>query len=73
MKPGDLVSMFTFETDEILGVVLEIEVMKDIYRDSSGVEPMYSVTVLWDREVPTFMGGGKVCKVPDSMLKVIQQ
>ena len=71
MKPGDLVTMYTFETDEIVGVVLEVNQMKDTYRDSGGNDPMYSATVLWEKDVPTFMGSGRICKVPDAILKVI--
>lgn len=72
MKSGDLVSVTVWDGTEILGVVLEVEKMEGIYKDSSGIEPMCSVTVLWEREVPSWLGNGRVCKVSDSVLRVVQ-
>lgn len=70
---GSLVFINDWDTGGMVGVVLEVEVMKDIYRDSSGIEPMYSVTVLWEREVPSWLGEGRITTVTDSVLKVVQR
>ena len=71
MKSGDLVSVTVWDGTEILGVVLEAEKMEGVYKDSNGIEPMYSVTVLWEREVPLWLGKGRVCKVSDSVLRAV--
>lgn len=73
MKRGDLVSIEDWDTGGMVGIVLGVEVMKDIYKDSSGIEPMYSVTVLWEREVPRWLGEGRITTVTDSVLKVVQR
>lgn len=56
----------------MIGIVLDVEPMKDIYRDSNNSEPIYSVTVLWERDVPMWLGEGRICTVSDVILKVIQ-
>lgn len=70
---GDLVHIDVWDTGGMVGIVLEAEVMKDIYKDCSGIEPMYSVTVLWGREVPRWLGEGRITTVTDSVLKVVQR
>ena len=73
INKGDLVHISDWDTGGMVGIVLEVEVMKDIYKDSSGIEPMYSVTVLWEREVPSWLGEGRITTVTDSVLKVVQR
>jgi len=69
VKPGDLVSCKTF-SGELLGIVLEIHPLSGIWKDSSCSEPMYQVTVLFDSEVPDYIGHGRIGKVTDSILRL---
>lgn len=72
VQKGDLVTFFSWENCEMVGIVLDVEPMKDIYRDSNGTEPIYSVTVLFEKDVPMWLGEGRICTVSDVILKVIQ-
>ena len=69
MKPGDLASCKTF-SGELLGIVLEIHPLSGIWKDSSCSEPMYQVTVLFDSEVPDYVGTGRIGKVTGSILRL---
>lgn len=69
MKPGDLVSCKTF-SGELLGIVLEIHPLSGIWKDSSCSEPMYQVTVLFDSDVPDYVGTGRIGKVTGSILRL---
>lgn len=71
MKPGDMVCLNHLSA-ELLGVVLKVEHMEGIWKDSCEAEPVYTVTVLFDKDVPTFIGSGRIAKVTDMILKVIQ-
>lgn len=71
MKPGDLVFCRTF-SGELLGIVLEIHPLSGIWKDSSCSEPMYQVTVLFDSEVPNYVGTGRIGKVTDSILRLVE-
>ena len=67
--PGDLVACRTF-SGELLGIVLDIHPLSGIWKDSSCSEPMYQVTVLFDSEVPDYVGTGRIGKVTDSILRL---
>jgi len=69
-QKGDLVACRTF-SGELLGIVLEIHPLSGIWRDSSCSEPMYQVTVLFDSEVPDYVGTGRIGKVTDSILRPV--
>jgi len=69
VKPGDLVSCKTF-SGELLGIVLEIHPLSGIWKDSSCSEPMYQVTVLFDSDVPDYVGTGRIGKVTGSILRL---
>lgn len=74
MNPGDLViTRLGFGELQFIGVVLEIRPMENIYKDSNRGERMNSVTVLWDKEVPRYLGQGRICDLPDTMLQVINE
>jgi len=54
-----------------LGIVVDIHQMEGIWKDSNCSEPMYQVTVLFDREVPNYIGTGRIGRVTDSVLKLV--
>jgi hypothetical protein len=76
MKPGDLVSSFDIHAEVMLGLLLDMEPMSNCYRDSTGSKVVYSCTVMWDRQVPSWMtpvnGNKRISKVPDSILQVMK-
>jgi len=70
-QKGDLVACRTF-SGELLGIVLEIRQLSGIWKDSSCCsDPMYQVTVLFDSEVPDYVGTGRIGKVTDSILRSV--
>ena len=71
MKIGDLVRTHVFGVDVFLGIVLDIQPMKDVYKDSNRGEKMNSVKILWEKPVPGWLGEGRVCEVTDSILQVV--
>ena len=73
LHKGDLVSFHSWDNCDLIGVVLTVEQMEGIYRDSQGTDPIYSVTVLFNDDVPTWLGEGKICTVSDSILQVISE
>lgn len=68
IRVGDMVVTHSIEFEGMLGVVVGVKVMEGIWKDTSGMNPMYSCTVLWDRDVPSWMGSGRLCDVTDSVL-----
>lgn len=76
MKPGDLVRSFDLHVEAMLGMVIDMEPMSNCYRDSVGSKVIYSCTVLWDREVPSWMTAvdsmKRISKVPDTILQVVK-
>ena len=70
IEKGDLVSCVMF-SGELLGIVVDIHQMEGIWKDSSCSEPMYQVTVLFDREGPNYIGTGRIGRVTDSVLKLV--
>lgn len=72
MKVGDLVCTHMFGDHVFLGVVLDIQPMKDVYKDSHRGEKMNSVKILWEKPVPSWLGEGRICEVTDSILQVVE-
>ena len=71
IRVGDLVKTHMFGDDVFLGVVLDIQPMKDVYRDSNRGERMNSVKILWEKPVPSWLGEGRICEVTDAILQVV--
>lgn len=80
LNEGDLVTYPLVNRDTLFGLVLHIEIAPGIFRDSLGIEPVRMVTVLFDKDVPGYLGAGRIakvtemalCKVPRVDDKVIQ-
>ena len=69
---GDLVCTHVFGVDVFLGIVLDIQPMKDVYKDSNRGEKMNSVKILWEKPVPSWLGEGRICEVTDLILQVVE-
>lgn len=73
-KQGDLVvHRFNLGQEELRGIVLEVIHEPWAYRDSTGALPVYNLQVLWDRDVPSWMGKGKIVCVPDQAVELLEE
>lgn len=68
MKPGDLVTFSPVNHDTLVGLVLHIEPAEGIFRDSLGIEPVLMATVFFDKDVPGYIGTGRIAKVTEMAL-----
>ena len=57
IKVGDLVRTHMFGEHVFLGIVLDIQPMKGVYKDSHRGEKMNSVKILWEKPVPGWLVG----------------
>ena len=73
-KPGDLVVyQHRIEIEALHGIVLEVIHEPWAYRDSTGTVPVHNLQVLWDRDVPSWMGKGKIVCVPDQVVELLEE
>lgn len=73
VKPGDLVYVFDI-LKHLRGLVISVEPMKDIYRDSDGKDQVYSCKILLEEDPPSWIGdGGRIVIVSDSIVGVINE
>lgn len=70
MKPGDLVSHKS-HNGEFIGIVISVRPMENIFRDSLSLEPVLEVHVMFDKDLPHWMGSGRFASVTDQILTVI--
>jgi len=70
MKPGDLVTHKS-HNGEFIGIIISVRPMENAYRDTSMKEPVLEVHVMFNKDVPSWMGTGKFAKVTDQILTVI--
>ena len=71
IQTGNLVGMINHE-GEWIGLVLSVQPMEGCYKDSAGKIPVYICKVLWNKDVPMWMGGGKIAQATDGILAVIK-
>lgn len=73
-KPGDLVVyQITHSSDGLHGIVLSVTRSPGAFRDSAGLDPVYILEVLWDRDVPRWMGEGRIASVTDSVVNHLEE
>lgn len=72
-KQGDLVVYrFNFEEEELRGIVLSSTPSPGAFRDSTCFDQVHALEVLWDRDVPSWMGEGKIAYVTDSVVQRLE-
>ena len=74
-SPGDLVVLK--ENQKYSGIVINRKIMKDFYKDSLGLEPYYTLDVLWNigdipiGEVGTLgIGSGNLRSIIEDLVEV---
>lgn len=74
-KPGDLVvyQHRIGSRSRLHGIVLEVIREPWAYRDSTGAVPVHNLQVLWDQDVPSWMGKGKITCVPDQVVELLEE
>lgn len=56
-----------------IGVVLSTSPRANTYRDSMGIDPVHTVTVLWNEARPVVFGGtGPISEVIEDLLELIE-
>jgi len=75
MIPGDLIVLK--ENPKYSGIVINRKIMKDFYKDSLGLEPYYTLDVLWNigdipiGEVGTLgIGSGNLSIIIEDLVEV---
>lgn len=71
ISPGQLVHIHAI-TGHLLGLVLGVRPMEGAYRDSTGADPIYEITLLLDRDAPRWLGEGRIVAVADSICEVVR-
>lgn len=76
MKPGDLVGYkyHDFKENKSVtyhGIVISIQLDPYAFRDSTGVERICMVTVLFNCDVPGWLGSNRLGKVADHLLYIV--
>ena len=72
-KQGDLVVYrFNFEEEELRGIVVSAKPSPGVFRDSTCFDQVHALEVLWDRDVPSWMGEGKIAYVTDSVVQRLE-
>ncbi|MBM3298466.1 MAG: hypothetical protein FJY85_00760 [Deltaproteobacteria bacterium] len=73
-RPGSLVIYeFTRHPDSMSGIVLDVKPSYGVFRDSAGLDEVYYLEVLWDRDVPAWLGEGRIMTVADSVVRHFEE
>lgn len=72
-KRGDLVRLNGSKKSSPIGLVVSVDLIKGVYKDSSGLEPCMTCLVWWS-DVPKTLRWGKeevssLTEVPDGLLE----
>lgn len=73
-KPGDLV-FYENRIEGILhGIILNIK-HSGAFRDSAGIDKIYMLEVLWDRDLPPHLseGKGRIAHIADSLVELLEE
>ena len=74
-KPGDLV-VYQFTHHCLHGIVLSVKLSPGAFRDRACLDPfdaVYALEVLWDRDVPFWMGEGRIAYITDSAVNLFEE
>jgi hypothetical protein len=76
VKPGDLVEYHfqdkLYAQVTLRGIIISIQPEPHCFRDSMGNDQIYTATILFDRDVPPWMGNGRIGKLTDTFIRVVQ-
>ena len=74
-KPGDLVLyQHRIEIEALHGIVLGVK-PSGAFRDSAGIDQIYMLEVLWDRDLPPHLseGKGRIAHIADSVVELLEE
>ena len=72
VNPGDLVRTHD-HGNEMFGIVLSTRPMENCFRDSCGKDQIYICSVLMNKDLPGYLGNGRIAELTDSILEVINE
>lgn len=52
--------------------MIDVKSTSGCYGDAGGRQQIFECSVLWEKEVPSWLGGGRVYSVPDTILTRLQ-
>ena len=76
-KQGDLVVCTLIPPNsgakKLTGIVLSSTPSPGAFRDTACLDQVHVLEALWDRDVPSWMGKGKIAYVTDSVVELLEE
>lgn len=71
VKVGDLVRLTTTRDNSFLGLVMAMRPMENHFRDSVGIEQVYTCLVYWNQPAPVWLEGKQITETTDGLLEAV--
>lgn len=68
---GSLVRLIDGRQPGLMGIVVSLTPMQDSFRDPGKLEQVHVCEILWNKDVPGWMGTGRIITLTDGMLEVV--